>query len=102
MWIAYLSDLKDIAEPVEAVEHLDSSSGLFGVHKDHSAVTFRHTFHGHTDVGSDDLSSLSHEILQVLPRRLQGKLSLGLGDDLGLILLTLPMNKFRLFGLGTC
>ena len=29
----------------------------------------------HADISPDDLSSLSHEILQILPRSLDGKLS---------------------------
>ena len=51
----------------------------------------------HTNISPDDLSSLSHEILQILPRGLDGKLISALCGERGRRL-TLPTNKFLLGG----
>ena len=51
----------------------------------------------HADISPNDLSSLSHKILQILPRGLDGKLLSALCGERAEIL-TLPTNKFLLGG----
>jgi len=87
-WAAHLSNLEDVAEPVEAVEHFcesacacfntddltNSLSGAFGLDEDNRSVTLGSAIGEEADVRSDNLSGLSHQVLEVLPRSLEGKL----------------------------
>lgn len=78
----------------------NSLSSALGLHKDNRAVALGSAVWEEPNVRPDHLSSLSHEVLEVLPRSLEGELR----DQLGLATrhratLTFATKMFRLFGL---
>jgi hypothetical protein len=75
----------------------NSCSGIYRVDEDDGSASLGSTVGVHADISPDDLSSLSHKILQILPRGLDGELISALYGERG-ELLTLPTNKFLLGG----
>ena len=71
---AVLANLKHASRPVVAVELLDGVLGILGSFKSDDTRALGSAVGRHVDVSADDGTTLTEEILQVLPANVVGKL----------------------------